>query len=356
MRTEARSGSSMVNRTACSGSAASWPTICKSTRTRPSINTAAIPQASARDAPLRRSWFATGVQWDDVSNTPSIASRTSPMSRMRALGSFWRQRRSTIASTGAAPDGNAPRSGALFITSANVSDTSSPLKARRPVSISYSTAPNAQMSARLSTGFPRACSGDIYAAVPMITPICVPAAVNVGDWFGSPPGTVECLGQAKVQHLHGPVRPQLDVGRLQIPVDDALFVRGFQRLRDLLGDRQRLVHRNRSLGDAVSQRRPLDQLQDQRLRAVLLQAVDACDAGVVQAGQNLRLSLKAGQSVGISRECLGEDLERDLAVELRVGRLVDLAHAALADEGGHPVMGHLGADFQKHRTPLQRCC
>ena len=29
--------------------------------------------------------------------------------------------------------------------------------------------------------FPHACSGDIYAAVPMITPIRVAAAVSVGD-------------------------------------------------------------------------------------------------------------------------------------------------------------------------------
>ena len=34
------------------------------------------------------------------------------------------------------------------------------------------------MSARLSTGFPRACSGDMYAAVPMTIPISVAAAVN----------------------------------------------------------------------------------------------------------------------------------------------------------------------------------
>ena len=40
---------------------------------------------------------------------------------------------------------------------------------------------NDQMSARLSTGLPRACSGDMYAAVPIMTPICVAAAVSVGD-------------------------------------------------------------------------------------------------------------------------------------------------------------------------------
>ena len=39
-----------------------------------------------------------------------------------------------------------------------------------PDSISYSTQPNAQMSVRLSTGSPRACSGLMYAGVPAIMP------------------------------------------------------------------------------------------------------------------------------------------------------------------------------------------
>ena len=55
--------------------------------------------------------------------------------------------------------GSAAQSGSRASTDASTSETSSPGKARRPVSISYSTAPNAQMSVRLSTGRPRACSG-----------------------------------------------------------------------------------------------------------------------------------------------------------------------------------------------------
>jgi hypothetical protein len=47
----------------------------------------------------------------------------------------------------------------MLITFPSVSATPSPLNARWPVSISNSTAPNAQMSARLSTVFPFACSG-----------------------------------------------------------------------------------------------------------------------------------------------------------------------------------------------------
>ena len=52
----------------------------------------------------------------------------------------------------------------------------------------------------------------------------------------------------------------------EIAMDDALLVRRFERLGDLLRDRQRLVERNRPLRDAVGQRRPLDQLHHQRGR------------------------------------------------------------------------------------------
>ena len=40
-----------------------------------------------------------------------------------------------------------------------VSEAVSPRNGGRAVNISYNTQPNAQMSVRLSTAFPRACSG-----------------------------------------------------------------------------------------------------------------------------------------------------------------------------------------------------
>ena len=55
--------------------------------------------------------------------------------------------------------GSRAQSGSFINTAASMSDTSSPSKARRPVSISKSTQPKAQMSVRLSTALPRACSG-----------------------------------------------------------------------------------------------------------------------------------------------------------------------------------------------------
>ena len=78
--------------------------------------------------------------------------------------------------------GKAVHSGSPRTIAASVSVMSSPGNARLPVSISNSTQPKAQMSVRRSSGRPRACSGDIYAAVPRIIPAAVIAGVvSVGD-------------------------------------------------------------------------------------------------------------------------------------------------------------------------------
>jgi hypothetical protein len=52
---------------------------------------------------------------------------------------------------------------------------------------------------------------------------------------------LERLGEPEIQHFHHAVRPQLDIRRLEITVDDAVFVRGFERLGDLFRDGQRLI-------------------------------------------------------------------------------------------------------------------
>jgi hypothetical protein len=69
---------------------------------------------------------------------------------------------------------------------------------------------------------------------------------------------------------------------------------------------------------------------------------------MVQRGQRLRLSLEAHQAIGIGREQLGQDLDGDIAVEVRIARAIDLAHAARA-EGGDEFMGaKTGAAAQRH--------
>ena len=113
--------------------------------------------------------------------TFSIAMRASPMDCNRWRGSLFKQRRISCWISFGTLAGSKDQSGSPRITAARVSETVSPLKAIFPVSISNATAPNDQISARRSTVFPRACSGDIYAAVPRINPALVAAAVSVGE-------------------------------------------------------------------------------------------------------------------------------------------------------------------------------
>jgi hypothetical protein len=55
------------------------------------------------------------------------------------------------------------------------------------------------------------------------------------------------------------------------------------------------------------------------------------DVRVVQRGQGLGLALKPRDSLRVGDERLGQDLDRDGAIQLRVERAVDFTHSAGAE-------------------------
>ena len=75
---------------------------------------------------------------------------------------------------------------------------------------------------------------------------------------------------------------------------------------------------------------------------------------MVEAGEDLRLPLEPGEPIRVRCEGVGEDLQGDLAVELRVGGLPDLAHAAFAKESSDVVVADLGAGAEGHELLGQR--
>ena len=86
-------------------------------------------------------------------------------------------------------------------------------------------------------------------------------------------------------------------------MDDALLVRGFERLGNLLRDRQRLVDRNRSLRDAVGERRPSTSSMTSAGHAVgLFEAVDGRDVRMVQRGEDLRFALEPCEALRVGGE------------------------------------------------------
>ena len=94
-----------------------------------------------------------------------------------------------------------------------------------PDSISYSTAPKLNTSERASSGFPCACSGDMYAAVPITVPstVCVSSASAVAVSFANP----------KSSSLMVPFLCDQNVAGFQIAMQNASPVRFFERGRDL---------------------------------------------------------------------------------------------------------------------------
>ena len=198
-------------------------------------------------------------------------------------------------------DGNAVQSGSLLMTATSTSVTSSPWKARRPVSISFSTHPNAQMSARLSMAFPRACSGDMYAAVPRMRPSWVIAGVvMVGDC--ETPGDEATSGSIafaspKSSTLTVPSDAYLDVRGLQVAVNDSLACAAPSASAICL----RRAGPGRAewpLARCDRNGRPFDQFHHESgLSVGPLETVDCGDVGVIQGREDLGFTLKAGESI-----------------------------------------------------------
>ena len=59
---------------------------------------------------------------------------------------------------------------------------------------------------------------------------------------------------------------------------------------------------------------------------------------MVQAGEDLGFPLEPGQPLRIAGERLGQDLQGDIAVELRVSGAIDLPYPTFPDESRHVVV------------------
>ena len=58
---------------------------------------------------------------------------------------------------------------------------------------------------------------------------------------------------------------------------------------------------------------------------------------MIQRGQRLRLTLETREAVDVMREGLGEDLDRDVAIQLCIARAKDMAHTPFANRRGDVV-------------------
>jgi hypothetical protein len=154
--------------------------------------------------------------------------------------------------------------------------------------------------------------------------------------------------QAEVEDLDAPVAGDEEVLGLQVAVHDALLVRGGQPLGDLPSVLDRLLRGQRSGGHELPQRLPLEELGDRVVAAPgLAELEDGQDVRVGERGHRLRLPLEPGERIGLGEKPRGQDLDRDVAVELLVTRPKHLAHAASPEGRDDPVGAEGCAGLEK---------
>jgi hypothetical protein len=117
-------------------------------------------------------------------------------------------------------------------------------------------------------------------------------------------------------------------------MDDADAMRGAQGVANLDRDGQRLVEPQRPALEAIVQRFAVEQFHDQVVDGlVAADVMDGADMRVVERRNRPRFLLEALPRLGVGRARAGDDLDGDRAIEPRVPRFVDLAHAARAERG-----------------------
>ena len=132
-------------------------------------------------------------------------------------------------------------------------------------------------------------------------------------------------------------------------MDDPLLMRGFEGLRNLPGDDERLIDWNRSACDQLVEALAVDEFKLEELRAVgFFETVDLCDVRMVERGEDLSFAAETGDALGIVRERGRQDLQRHVTSELRVLGAVDLAHAAAAYERDDFVGAEASARSESH--------
>ena len=101
-------------------------------------------------------------------------------------------------------------------------------------------------------------------------------------------------------------------------MDDALLVRRLERVADLPGDGQSLVDRHRPLRQPFGERLPFDELEHESFDAAgFYEPVDRADVRMVERREKLRLPLEPRQPLGVLRDRLGKDFDREVPVQLR---------------------------------------
>jgi hypothetical protein len=113
------------------------------------------------------------------------------------------------------------------------------------------------------------------------------------------------LARAEVEDLHLARRRDLDIGRLQVAVNNALLVRRVQRVGDLMRERDGFIVWESASDQSIGERLTLDELHHEGecgmpgFAGAVFDPVNAGNVRVVQRRQHPGLTLEARPTIGL---------------------------------------------------------
>ena len=178
------------------------------------------------------------------------------------------------------------------------------------------------------------------------------------------PDVVGDLGDAEVDE-HRALRPEHDIGRLEIAMDDAGGVDGGQRVDQPVSEVGEVARiGGQVVGtlviDLVLERGPVHELGDDEGDTAAVSTVtgldieDAGDTGVLDTRQDRGLAVQTAPGHGISGDLGVKDLHGDVAA-LAVGDLPDHAHTAGAQPPEQPIAPDIRAGTEPRQGDRGAC-
>ena len=134
-------------------------------------------------------------------------------------------------------------------------------------------------------------------------------------------------------------------------MDDALLVRGLERVSDLPGESECLRDRQRAVRNHRRERRPLDELHDHRVGvAGVFDTVHGRNPRMVQRREGARFALEASPAIGVLRDRVGQHLDGHVALQPRIAGTIHLAHTPCAERADDLVGANPRPGDQAHRA------
>jgi peroxiredoxin len=94
---------------------------------------------------------------------------------------------------------------------------------------------------------------------------------------------------------------------------------------------------------------PFHQFHHQRAdSAIFFEPVDRRNIRMIERCQHLRLALQSRQSIGVVEERRGKRLDGDVAIQSRIARAIDFAHAAGAQRSGDLIGAESSSNRESH--------